>query len=95
MGLVFISMGVCHSWLNVFFVFAGVNEKSLAIGLARVGSEDQKIVAASLLELSKTDLGPPLHCLVIPSDSLHPLEADFLAHYALDKSAFEELVKVK
>ncbi|RWS16409.1 diphthine synthase-like isoform X2 [Dinothrombium tinctorium] len=52
--------------------------QSLAVGLARVGADDQKIKYCSLLEMSETDIGPPLHCLIIPSRTLHPLEEEML-----------------
>ncbi|XP_048508191.1 diphthine methyl ester synthase [Athalia rosae] len=68
---------------------------SLAVGLARVGADDQRIIACSLREMTKTDLGPPLHCLVIPSRSLHPLETDYLLQYATDKEKFQEMTKQK
>lgn len=77
-------------WLTV------LSPESLAVGLARVGSNDQKIIACSLSEMEKTDLGPPLHCLVIPSESskfpLHPLEIEYLTQFALDAVTFQERV---
>lgn len=59
------------------------DEESLAIGLARVGSEDQKILACNLFEMRNVELGPPLHCLVIPGEKLHPLEAEFLDQFLM------------
>ncbi|XP_011687198.1 PREDICTED: diphthine synthase [Wasmannia auropunctata] len=56
--------------------------ESLAVGLARVGCEDQRIVACSLQDMTRVDLGPPLHCLVVPAEVLHALEKEFLTEYA-------------
>ncbi|XP_020289062.1 diphthine methyl ester synthase [Pseudomyrmex gracilis] len=67
--------------------------ESLAVGLARVGSEDQKIIACSLQDMTRVDLGPPLHCLVIPSVKLHPLEIDYLIQYALDENYFKQMTQ--
>ncbi|CAK1550540.1 unnamed protein product [Leptosia nina] len=58
-----------------------LTEDSLAVGLSRVGAQDQKISAISLKEMSNCDLGPPLHSLVIPARNLHPLEVDYLNQY--------------
>ncbi|XP_046601637.1 diphthine methyl ester synthase [Neodiprion lecontei] len=68
---------------------------SLAVGLARVGADDQRIVACSLREMIEADLGPPLHCLVVTGPILHPLEAEYLLQYATDKEKFEEMTKQK
>lgn len=51
------------------------------IGLARIGWKDQKIVYCSLGQMCETELGPPLHSLVIPGN-LHPLEVDFLETFS-------------
>ncbi|XP_043271919.1 diphthine methyl ester synthase [Venturia canescens] len=69
------------------------DEKSLVVGLARVGSENQRIVACSLKEMRNVDLGPPLHCLVIPAETLHPLEYEYLIQYAENSEEFAEQVK--
>jgi len=55
-----------------------LNEKSICVGLARVGQENQRIIYCSLEDMAKSDLGPPLHSLVIPSQKTHPLEWDML-----------------
>lgn len=59
------------------------------VGLARIGSDDQSIVACSLQEMKEIDLGEPLHSLIIPSEKLHPLETSFLKQYAIDKTQFD------
>ncbi|XP_011863670.1 PREDICTED: diphthine synthase isoform X2 [Vollenhovia emeryi] len=68
-------------------------QRSLAVGLARVGCEDQHIVACPLQDMTRVDLGPPLHCLVIPAEKLHPLELEFLTQYALDEAQFKEMTQ--
>lgn len=67
-------------------------EHTLVVGLARIGSDDQNIIACSLQEMKKIDLGKPLHSLIIPAEKLHPLEINFLRQYAIDKIKFDESV---
>ncbi|XP_043255186.1 diphthine methyl ester synthase [Colletes gigas] len=62
-----------------------LDESTIVVGLARVGWDNQRIVACSLREMASIDLGPPLHCLIIPATELHPLESEFLMRYALLK----------
>lgn len=59
-----------------------VGHNTVAIGLARVGSDDQQIVAAELETLqANVDFGKPLHSLVIPG-KMHPLEEDAVKLFA-------------
>ncbi|KAF5308167.1 hypothetical protein FQR65_LT06347 [Abscondita terminalis] len=58
-----------------------INGDSLCVGLARVGSVSQKIHVCSISEMTKTDLGPPLHSLIIPSSVMHPLEEEYLTQF--------------
>lgn len=61
--------------------------QSLAIAVARVGSADQqRIVCASLATLAQTDMGPPLHSLVLIGPSIHPMELDYVAAFAPNQS---------
>ncbi|XP_064625567.1 diphthine methyl ester synthase-like [Lineus longissimus] len=60
-----------------------VDENTISIGIARVGSDDQKIVAGSLKQLVDVDLGGPLHSLVI-SGRMHALEIEYLKQFSLD-----------
>ncbi|CAH3176884.1 unnamed protein product [Porites lobata] len=62
---------------------------SVAVGLARVGSTNQRIVCGTMEELLSHDLGPPLHSLVIPGH-LHFLEKDMLRMFALNPSVLDE-----
>lgn len=59
-----------------------VNGETLAVGVARVGSETQEIISCPLADMASVDLGPPLHSLVIVGN-LHPLEEEYLAYLAL------------
>lgn len=62
-----------------------IDENTLCIGLARVGSDDQKISAGPLVEMAARDLGEPLHCFVV-TGKLHPMETEFLEKiYGLEK----------
>lgn len=67
--------------------------ESLAVGVARIGAEDQEIVAGTLGQLCETDLGRPLHSLVLLGRRTHDLERDFLLEYAVDKVVFQEVWK--
>lgn len=58
-----------------------MTSSSLAVGLARVGSEEQKIIACSLTKMAEVDLGPPLHSLVVTAKDLHPLEIEYLQQF--------------
>ncbi|KAB5568151.1 hypothetical protein OIU76_006643 [Salix suchowensis] len=58
------------------------NEDTNCVGLARLGSEDQKIVAGSMRQLLAVDFGAPLHCLVIVGTT-HPLEEEMLSVFKL------------
>ncbi|XP_058454746.1 diphthine methyl ester synthase-like [Malaya genurostris] len=65
-----------------------LSERTVVVGLARIGHESQQIKACSLKELKKTDLGGPLHSLIIPAPQLHPMEAKYLQQFCdedLDK----------
>lgn len=55
---------------------------TLCIGVARLGSDDQKIVAGPMEKLLDVDFGPPLHCLIIVGET-HPLEEEMLEFYKM------------
>ncbi|XP_011306541.1 diphthine synthase [Fopius arisanus] len=65
-------------------------EDSLVVGLSRVGSPDQRIIVCPLSEMRSTDLGAPLHCLVIPGVHLHPLEAEYLVQFSSNPEEFSK-----
>lgn len=55
---------------------------TLAIGLARIGHDDFKIVSAQVKDLLSVDFGLPLHSLIIPGD-LHHIEEEALSLWKL------------
>lgn len=67
------------------------SRESLAVGVARVGAKDQKIVAGTLEQLCEADLGKPLHSLVLLGKRTHDLEREFLQQFAVDKEVFEKV----
>ena len=64
--------------------------ESLAVGMARLGREDEAIVCATMRELAGYDLGAPLHCMVV-CGFLHPLECEMLELFALNDGTKERL----
>ncbi|KAI9015057.1 tetrapyrrole methylase [Gaertneriomyces semiglobifer] len=62
---------------------------TIAVGLARVGCNDQKVVAGTLQELLDVDFGGPLHSLVI-AGPMHFLEADALRVFAVNPETFNK-----
>lgn len=62
------------------------DEDTCCVGFARLGSEDQMIVAGSMRELVTVDFGAPLHCLVIAGKT-HPVEDEMLDFYKLEDAA--------
>lgn len=72
---------------------SGISENTLCIGVARVGADDQKIVAAPLSKMVEAELGGPLHSLVI-CGKLHPLEVDMLKIFALDSSLIDQYAEL-
>jgi len=54
-----------------------LTKDTTCVGLARLGSDSQKIVAGSLFEVGHRDLGAPLHTLIV-CGKLHDLESEFL-----------------
>jgi diphthine synthase len=67
---------------------------TLAVGLARVGSDEQKIVCGTMEELSEIDFGSPLHSLIIVG-KMHFLECDLLMEFAINKTTFKEFARVE
>lgn len=54
-----------------------ISEDSLAVGIARAGSDKPMVRADKIKNLLDEDFGGPLHCLIIPGD-LHFMEAEYL-----------------
>ena len=53
------------------------SEKSLCVGCARIGSENQIIKAGTARDLLKYNFGKPVHCLIVPG-KLHFMEEEAL-----------------
>ncbi|GCC33083.1 hypothetical protein chiPu_0011550, partial [Chiloscyllium punctatum] len=68
-----------------------LTEETLCVGLARVGSKNQKIAVATLQQMVKEDLGDPLHSLII-TGHMHPMEIEMLKLFAVDSSSFNQLI---
>jgi len=66
-----------------------LDEDTICVALARVGWDDQRIIAGKMATVRDADLGAPLHSLVIPGD-LHFLEVDMLKQFAVDVDEFVE-----
>ena len=67
--------------------------EALAVGVARLGSEKQQIVAGTLEELSSADLGRPLHSLVLCGSKMHEMEWEYVREFAVDQGKFDEVWK--
>ncbi len=66
---------------------------SLAVGLARVGADDEKIVAGSLEELKDVDFGGPLHSLILVGKNIHELEVEYLRGFVVNEKVLDGLGK--
>ena len=66
-------------------------KEMLAVGVARVGADDQEIVAGTLEQLCDADLGKPLHSLVLIGKRMHDMEKDYVREYAVDKKVFDDI----
>ncbi|KAK3724439.1 diphthine synthase [Vermiconidia calcicola] len=66
-------------------------KEALAVGVARLGSEEQQIVAGTLEELSNADLGKPLHSLVLCGKKMHEMEWEYVRGFAVDPKSFDEV----
>jgi diphthine synthase len=64
---------------------SSLTKDDLVVGVARLGSTSQNILACSLLQMSQSELGPPLHSLIIPG-KMHPLEEEFLEEFKNDNN---------
>ena len=61
---------------------------ALCIGLARMGQPTQHVVAGTLEELSKIDMGKPLHSLIVCGDVLD-YEIEGLKEFLVEGSTYE------
>lgn len=53
---------------------------TLIVGVARIGSENPRIISGKAEDLEKEDFGKPLHSLIIPG-KLHHIEEEMLKNY--------------
>ncbi len=54
-----------------------ITENTIAVGIARAGSDKPVVRADRIKKLVDEDFGGPLHCMIIPGD-LHFMEAEYL-----------------
>lgn len=59
-----------------------IKDDTYCVGLARVGSDSEKIVYGKVKEIKNVDFGPPLHCLIFPS-KLHFVEEEALLGFLM------------
>ena len=64
---------------------------TLAVGLARVGADDEKILAGTLDELKAVDFGGPLHSLILVGKHIHELEVEYLRGFIVNENVLEGL----
>jgi len=55
--------------------------ETMCVGVARIGSDSQQIVAAPMSKLLNVDFGAPLHSLIIAGET-HAIEDEILELYA-------------
>lgn len=71
-----------------------IDENVICVGLARVGRDDQIIVVDSLKNLADSDLGQPLHSMIVVG-KLHPLEIEFIEiFYKNTNDSFKNLIEL-
>ena len=58
------------------------SEKTICVGCARIGSENQVIKAGTAKDLLKFNFGKPVHCLIVPG-KLHFMEEGGLKVYSI------------
>lgn len=68
-----------------YLIRNGVPTREEALGCARIGYPDQKIVYAGLSKLKQVDFGKPPYCIVIPGE-LHFIEQEALERWRLKKN---------
>jgi len=64
-----------------------INEETICVVLARIGWTDQQIFSGKMETVRDSELGPPIHSLVIPGD-MHFIETDMLRLFAVNKEEF-------
>ena len=66
------------------YIITVYSEDTLCVGIARIGSDDQMIVAGKMKELKDMDFGEPLHSFIVTGDC-HVCELETLAYYATEQ----------
>jgi len=66
-----------------------IDENTICVALARVGWDSQKIIAGKMSTVRDTDIGDPIHSLIIPGN-MHFLELDMLKLFAVDVDEFSQ-----
>jgi diphthine synthase len=69
-----------------------VTVDSLAVGLARVGSQDVTVKAEKVKNLMDFNFGAPPHVLIFPADRLHFVEAEALTTFAHAPKSTKEMI---
>ncbi|XP_014665978.1 PREDICTED: diphthine methyl ester synthase-like [Priapulus caudatus] len=67
------------------------DENTICVGLARIGSDTEKLLAGTLHQMAQVDMGLPLHSLVV-AGYLHPMELEMLRTFAIDVATFDQLL---
>ncbi|PVU88794.1 hypothetical protein BB561_005689 [Smittium simulii] len=65
--------------------------ETVAVAVARIGADSQKIAVGSLKQLQSVDMGEPLHSLVLVGCRLHILEAEILRSFAVDLPELDKI----
>lgn len=68
-----------------------IDENTVCVGVARVGSESQQIVAGRLKDVGAVDFGAPLHSLVIAGE-IHECEAEHVRLLVAPGSSIEHQI---
>ena len=55
-----------------------LNGATTCVAVARIGADTQKLLTTTLAGLKDTDMGPPLHSIVVPG-KMHPMEEEAVA----------------
>jgi diphthine synthase len=72
-----------------------VDEETLAVGVARLGTEGQCVKSGTLGELRLQEFGAPLHSLILVGKRLHFLEVEMLKLIAVDPVNLEAVARDK
>ena len=70
-------------------------EKTLVVGLARLGQHDQKIACGTISELLEVDFGGPLHCMIVAAGDTTELELEALRPFFVEGSKLTPVERVE